>query len=196
MKKAKLFEEFEHQYDNKVVFLSETKNADTPLHKWLEAFDAGKFEPTDVQTQIGAGWYDWFCKDSSLANKTKTLGAKLKTLLPSPKIDQKSTYVFFKNNCPMNGTLYDDFRICDIKTGDVIWTITPRVGHKSADGAAEVWGKENSFDGPIVHGTWKDVVAFFKGGAEKPAAAEKEDPKQAPEKSNEGNAGKNATKEK
>ena len=50
----------------------------------------------------------------------------------------------------MSGPLYDDFRICDVETGDVIWTVTPKCGHS---GKAEVWGRQNDFKGPIAVGT-------------------------------------------
>ena len=93
------------------------------------------------------GFYDWFCKDSSLENKAKSLMAKtIKFLAAHPEIDPNKTYVFFKNNCPMMGPLYDDFRICDRESGDVVFTVTPKCGHS---GKAEVWGKENNFKGPI-----------------------------------------------
>jgi hypothetical protein len=40
-------------------------------------------------------------------------------------------------------------KICDIETSDVIWTITPKCGHS---GKAEVWGRQNDFNGPITVG--------------------------------------------
>ena len=54
----------------------------------------------------------------------------------------------FKNNCPCNGSLYDDFRICDVKTGEVIYTIVPSDGFKKTKGKAIVWGRENDFEEP------------------------------------------------
>ena len=47
----------------------------------------------------------------------------------------------------MRGPLYDDFRIVDIETGNVIYTVIPKCGHS---GLAELWGRENNFEGPIL----------------------------------------------
>lgn len=134
---------------------------DLTIREWLENYNAGKYSDPDVDTQITAGWYDWFCSDKALAGKTKKLASKVKRIAKSAKVDLDNMYVFFKNNCPMNGSLYDDFRFCDLKTGNVIFTITPKSGHKCQNGAAEVWGKENDFEKPLVQGTWKDVLNFF-----------------------------------
>lgn len=121
-------------------------------------FLRGEFNAPDTNTQINAGWYDWFCRDSSLQAKTKSLGNKVLQLMSSTKIDTVNNYVFFKNNCPIGAPTYDDFRICDVETGDVIYTVTPRY---SVTGQAELYGRENNFDGPIVSGTWKDIKTFF-----------------------------------
>lgn len=128
------------------------------IKTWIENFDKGEYDCPSRLTQIQAGWYDWFCKDSSLANKTKALGTKLKQIVGSKKIDTEKQYVWFKNNCPMSGPLYDDFRIADMESGDTVYTIVPRSGHT---GKAEVWGRENDFKCPLVEGTWRDVVKFF-----------------------------------
>jgi hypothetical protein len=87
-------------------------------------------------------FYDWFCKDSSLCNKSWKLMKQVKTFLKhNQQIDLLEHYVFFKNNCPMNGPLYDDFRICNIETGNVVFTVIPKCGHS---GKAEIWGKNDS----------------------------------------------------
>jgi hypothetical protein len=62
----------------------------------------------------------------------------------------------------MTGKLYDDFRFCNIKTGDVVYTIIPKSGHVSEHGKALLWGNKNNFKGSIVEGTWKDIIKFFK----------------------------------
>lgn len=135
-----------------------------PIVEYLEKFDKGDFNNPSVDTQIDAGWYDWFCRDTSLRNKTIKLTRLLKQIVKSPKINQKTMYVWFKNNCPGHGSLYDDFRIADIDTGETLYCITPASGHKQDKGRASVWGKENNFDGPLVEGTWKDVKKWFIGG--------------------------------
>lgn len=142
------------------------------IRTFLERFDRGDFNNPDVGVQCAAGWYDWWCRDKSLCNKTKKLGNLLKQLCkPSkrppieqlfiPKINIDTMYVFFKNNCPGIGTLYDDFRVCDMITGDVIFTIVPQSGHKSCKGQAEIWGRSNNFKGPLVVGKWQDVKQYF-----------------------------------
>ena len=132
------------------------------LNEWVEKFDKYEFSDPHVSTQCDAGWYDWFCNDHALASKTKKLGKKLKQIMKSDKVNCETSYVFFKNNCPMNGSLYDDFRICDIESRDVLWTITPSNGHNGPDrGNSEVWGKVNEFENEIVSGTWQEVKDYF-----------------------------------
>jgi len=128
------------------------------LEQWIKEFDAGLFDGQELQTQINAGWYDWFCRNNSLRNKTYKMAPMVKRIAKSDKIDPSKVYVFFKNNCPMRGPLYDDFRICDLETGNVIWTIVPKCGHT---GLAEVWGKENDFEKAIVSGTMREIYKYF-----------------------------------
>jgi len=106
-------------------------------------------------------WYDWFCKETSLEGKTKRLMPKVKRVAKSNKIDPEKSYVFFTNRCPMVGKLFDDFRICDIESGDVQYNIVPSSGFARDEGESQVYGKENDFKEPLVSGTWKDVCEFF-----------------------------------
>jgi hypothetical protein len=133
-----------------------------PIRQFLADFDAGKFDDKSVQTQIEAGWYDWFCDDNELVVKTTELAGKLKEIINSPKIDQDKHYVFFKNNCPLDGDLYDDFRICDIESRNVVYTVIPASGYTKKKNFAEVWGQDNGFNGPMVEGSWQDVLEWFK----------------------------------
>ena len=122
----------------------------TTLRQQLEAFENGVFLDSDGEEDTRCFvFYDWFCKDSSLKNKATALFKKTKRFIERVDIDLDSTYVFFKNNCPVGGPLYDDFRICDIESGNVLYTVTPKSGHT---GEAELWGRENSFEGPLKTG--------------------------------------------
>ena len=123
--------------------MKKTANLATQLNR----FANGVILDSEGNADTCFNFYDWFCKDSSLENKAKSLFSKVKTFLKhNPDIDLLTHYVFFKNNCPFNGPLYDDFRICNIETGDVVYTVIPKCSHS---GLAEIWGQANDFKGPI-----------------------------------------------
>ena len=105
-------------------------------------------------------WYDWFCKDSSLERKGKDLLKKLKMIALSKKFDNDKCYVFFKNNCPLVGNLYDDFRICDKETDEVLFCIVPKSGHKAHKGMGFVYC-DGYWENGAVSGTWKDIKKWF-----------------------------------
>lgn len=97
-----------------------------PLREFLQKWDDNHFDST-TDSMCEAGWYDWFCSSKSLYNRLKAMMPCVRRVAKSSKINQDTMYVFFKNNCPMwVNTTYDDFRICDMETGNVLWTITPK----------------------------------------------------------------------
>ena len=118
-----------------------------PLKDWIQAFNNGSFESNDVKVQINAGWYDWFCKDSSLANKTKRMGNIIKQFKDGRKIDLDLHYVWFKNNCPLDGSLYDDFRIGEIETNEIVFTV--QINNLREEAGYIVYGKVNDFAKPL-----------------------------------------------
>jgi hypothetical protein len=119
------------------------------LKQQLESFENGVILSSDGKVDTCQNFYDWFCSDKALKAKSEKLFKMVKRWVKYRNTDTEKVYVFFKNNCPANGPLYDDFRICDVETGDVIWTVTPKCGHS---GKAEVWGRQNDFKGPIAVG--------------------------------------------
>jgi len=129
----------------------------TTLRQQLEAFENGVFLDSNGSKDSGCFvFYDWFCRDSSLKNKSIKLFKQVKLFVKMKDVDLDSTYVFFKNNCPVGGSLYDDFRIVDIKEGTVQFTVTAKSGHT---GQAEIYSRENEFDGPIKTGkTFTDLL--------------------------------------
>jgi hypothetical protein len=109
------------------------------LAEQLNAFASGRIIDSEGDQNDCFNFYDWFCKDSALERKANILFPKVKKFIESTQVDILDTYVFFKNNCPVNGPLYDDFRICD--ENGVLFTVIPKCGHS---GKAEIWGKNES----------------------------------------------------
>jgi hypothetical protein len=135
------------------------------MREFMREYDAGAFEDKSLKTMSAAGWRDWFCRDSSLKKKLDRLYPKVKKIAQSKKINPDTMCVFFQNCCPGEGSLYDEFIICDMKTGGV-YVITPKSGHKCDKGRAVLWGRENGFNGSLIVGTWKRIEDYFGiGGA-------------------------------
>lgn len=140
------------------------------IKEWIDKFLSGEFDKKDsfsedIKTQIQAGWYDWFCKDSSLANKTKKMGNIVRQVKRGGKVNLDDWYVWFKNNCPLNGPLYDDFRFAKLDTGDVQMTI--QINCCWNKHRYSVWGrrgedKEFEHENPLFEtDSLKDLVKWF-----------------------------------
>lgn len=132
---------------------------------WVIKFNNGDFDCVDIHTQIDAGWYDWFCKDESLPNKTKKLGKKV-VQLASILSDEfkKDHYIWFKNNCPMVGSLYDDIRFTSILKDENTMVISPKDSHR--EGKVSIWlgsDYKKTKDGTVYIGDWRGAKEFIKG---------------------------------
>ena len=134
------------------------------ISETIRAYRNGEYDKgrTGSDAKVKELWWDWFCKDSSLGNKGRSLLQKLNQIVDSKKIDADKTYVWFKNNCPLNGNLYDDFRISDIESDDVIYCIIPKSGHECDEGKAQLYSREHGFENPVIEGTWKDIKDWFR----------------------------------
>lgn len=132
---------------------------------WIDRFNNGDFDKADVKIQIEAGWYDWFCKDSSLLRKTQRMGRIIAKLNQGGKVDLANCYVWFKNNCPLNGPLYDDFRFAYLETGEVQFTIQLDCcwnNHKYVVWGRREKGKEFNHDKPLFEtDSVKELIEWF-----------------------------------
>ena len=105
------------------------------------------------------GFYDWFCSDAVLEKRAKALLAKLKFLVKEKLVNPDTNYVWFKNNCPMNGSLYDDLRISTLdENEDFLGGFCPRIGHKFVDDKCSFWVLKPEF----TEYTFKDWSTFKK----------------------------------
>lgn len=131
------------------------------ISEWIEKFKRGEFSAPDRSTQIKAGWYDWFCRDTSLRNKTYRMGNIVKQIK-----NEKFTnncYVFFKNNCPMFGPLFDSFKIVPIKDdGDARVLYSISISDKRLENTYAIYGRENDFEKPLFTTDYvKELVKYI-----------------------------------
>lgn len=129
------------------------------LRQQIEAFENGKILAFSGELDDAGCWnfYDWFCNDSALQAKAVRLMKKvIKFVKANPDLDLDTHHVWFKNNCPMVGPLYDDIRITQ-NFGDEVnyYVIIPKSGHT---GKAELY-KYPEYNNPIKTGdTFKDLL--------------------------------------
>jgi hypothetical protein len=129
------------------------------IETFIERFNNGDFDKKDMHVQVEAGWYDWFCKTSSLPNKTKRMGNIIKQFNSNGKIDLKKNCVVFKNNCPFSYPMYDDFRIADLETGENIFVVTIESPLRKR---YAIYSRDNGFSTPIFETKYsREVVRWF-----------------------------------
>lgn len=133
-----------------------------PLRTWIQRFNNNEFESLDVKVQIDAGWYDWFCRDTSLRNKTKKMGNIIKQIKDGGKVNLDESYVWFKNNCPMSGPLYDDFRIANIHDGAT--QLVVQLDSPWEDERYAVYSVDDFFDKPVLlTNSSRELVKWLNG---------------------------------
>jgi len=133
------------------------------LSEWIQRFTSGEFDKPDSTTQIKAGWFDWFCRDSSLANKTMKMGNIIKQFKAGGKVDLETSYVWFKNNCPLNGPLYDDFRIADIENNNNLFVV--QIDCVWNDSKYTVFERLDGFEKPVFQTeSSRELVKWFNKG--------------------------------
>ena len=109
-------------------------------------------------------FWDWFCSEKALKIKSKLLMTKADKVISKLRLDPEKHYVTFKNNCPMNGKLYDSFQVCKFdEEGDVVIWCAPSLGYTSKQGMAELVDFREKADNEMEAKTltawsWKELT--------------------------------------
>ena len=138
--------------------------AEMSVRQWQERFRAGDFDSRDRAVQCEAGWYDWFCRDEALAGRLKKL-SKVVLGIKAPFI-LDNYYVWFKNNCPMAGPLYDDVRFEPLsgERGGKYFMVSLDCPHELAKWT--LYTERYGYDAPeFCCGNVRDVVRYVNGMA-------------------------------
>lgn len=124
----------------------------------LEAFR----NQTEEYAKDSYFFWDWFCSEKALKIKSKLLMTKAEKVMSKLGLDPEMHRVFFKNNCPGQGKLYDSFQICTYdEAGDVVIWCAPSLGYKSEEGKAQLVDmrvRKKGEEGTITCSSWKELT--------------------------------------
>jgi len=104
------------------------------------------------------GFFDWFCRDKGLKSRMLKMKGKIAFLVKSGVIDGDKNRVILKNNCPYDGDLYDDFRVIDIETDEMICGLAPSLGYTHMKGKCEFWKFDK--DGELMEFMFENYKTF------------------------------------
>lgn len=99
-----------------------------------------------LMAESGYNFFDWFCKYTSLKGRAKRLIPKVQFLVDQGIINPETTYAWFKNNCPVSGKLYDDFRFTTIDKNYYIGGIAPAVGYNDVYNECHLFLAKDNFE--------------------------------------------------
>ena len=138
--------------------------AEMSVRQWQERFRSGDFNSRDLSVQCEAGWYYWFCRDEALAGRLKKLSSVVLGIKAPFILDNYC--VWFKNNCPMAGPLYDDARFEPLsgERDGKYFVVTLDCPHELAKWV--LYTERYGYDAPeFCSGNVRDMVQYINGMA-------------------------------
>jgi len=91
------------------------------------------------------------------------MGNIIKQIKAGGKVDLETSYVWFKNNCPLSGPLYDDFRIADIETNNNL--IVVQIDCFRNDSKYTAYERLNGFEKPVFEtNSSRELVKWLNTG--------------------------------
>lgn len=87
------------------------------IREFRERYENGEFADSSFDTQVAAGWYDWFCPESRLAGRLKRLWDEIISRITDDKVLDAYT-IHFCNVCPASEhPLFDRIYLSRIGSG-------------------------------------------------------------------------------